>query len=60
LTKAGVVESTDGGSTWSKPLAIPRGLRGVGGLTWLEYDPVHDVLYLMRMGTDLYRLSRGE
>jgi photosystem II stability/assembly factor-like uncharacterized protein len=60
VTKAGVVESTDGGSIWSKPLAIPRGLRGVAGLTWLEYDPRHDVLYLMRMGTDLYRLSRGE
>jgi hypothetical protein len=59
LTKAGVVESTDGGATWSEPLPPPRGLRGVGGLSWLEYDPTSDVLYLMRMGRDLYRLDRG-
>ncbi len=61
LAKAGVLESTDGGATWSKPLATPKDMRGgVGGLTWLEYDPTHNVLYLMRMGTDLYRLSRGQ
>ncbi len=59
LTKAGIIESSDGGSTWSTPLATPANLRGVDNLTWLEYDPVHDILYLMRMGTDLYRLSRG-
>jgi photosystem II stability/assembly factor-like uncharacterized protein len=60
LAKAGVVESTDGGATWSKPVAIPQGMKGVGGLTWLDFDPQHDILYLMRMGTDLYRLSRGK
>jgi hypothetical protein len=60
LTKGGVIESTDGGSAWSKPIPIPSNLRGVGSLTWLEFDPVHDVVYLMRMGTDLYRLSRGQ
>lgn len=60
LTKAGVVESTDGGSTWSKPLAPPREMKGVGGLSWLEYDPGNDVLYLMKMGSDLYRLARRE
>jgi hypothetical protein len=27
-------------------------------LTWLDYDPVGDALYVMKMGTDLYRLSR--
>ena len=59
LTKAGVVESTDGGATWSKPLAPPKGLKGTGGLSWLEYDPKADVLYLMKMGSDLYRLDRG-
>jgi photosystem II stability/assembly factor-like uncharacterized protein len=58
LTKAGVVESTDGGATWSRPLAPPKGMKGVGGLSWLEYDPRHDVLYLMKMGSDLYRLDR--
>jgi photosystem II stability/assembly factor-like uncharacterized protein len=60
LTKAGVAESTDGGATWSKPLAPPAGMKGIGGLSWLEYDPTNDVLYLMKMGSDLYRLARGK
>jgi photosystem II stability/assembly factor-like uncharacterized protein len=59
LTKAGVVESTDGGASWSKPVAPPAAMKGVSGLAWLEYDPAHDVLYLMKMGSDLYRLRRG-
>lgn len=59
LTAAGVVESTDGGATWSKPVAPPKGLKGTAGLTWLEYDPKGDVLYLMKMGSDLFKLSRG-
>ena len=58
LTKAGVVESTDGGATWSKPLAPPKEMKGIGGLSWLEYDPKNDMLYLMKMGSDLYRLAR--
>jgi hypothetical protein len=60
LTKAGVVESTDGGATWSRPLAPPQAMKGIGGLSWLEYDPQSDVLYLMKMGSDLYRLTRGK
>jgi hypothetical protein len=60
LTKAGVVESTDGGATWSRPLAPPQAMKGIGGLSWLEYDPQSDVLYLMKMGSDLYRLARGK
>jgi photosystem II stability/assembly factor-like uncharacterized protein len=59
LTRAGVVESSDGGATWSKPLAPPPGMKGIGGLSWLEYDSKQDVLYLMKMGSDLYRLARG-
>jgi hypothetical protein len=35
-------------------------MKGLGGLTWLEYDPAHDVLYLMKMGSDLYRLARRD
>jgi photosystem II stability/assembly factor-like uncharacterized protein len=58
LTRAGVVESTDGGATWSRPLAPPREMKGVGGLSWLEYDLRNNVLYLMKMGSDLYRLAR--
>ena len=55
LTKAGVVESTDGGATWSKPLPPPQEMHGIGGLSWLEYDPQHETLYLMKMGSDLFR-----
>ena len=60
LTKAGVVESSDGGMTWSKPLPLPKEMKGIGGLSWLEYDPKHDVLFLMKMGSDLYRLARKQ
>ena len=60
LTKAGTVESTDGGANWSSPLAPPKEMKGIGGLSWLEFDPQHDTLYLMKMGSDLYRLSRAK
>jgi hypothetical protein len=58
LTAAGVVESKDGGATWSKPLPPPKALGGLSALTWLEYDPAADALYLMKMGSELYRLDR--
>jgi hypothetical protein len=58
LTNMGVVESTDGGATWSKPLPPPKGLGGLSTLTWLDYDPAADALYLMKMGSELYRLGR--
>ncbi len=57
LTGAGIVESTDGGASWSKPGRLPNGVRGA--LTWIEYDPRNDLLYAMSMGTELYQLSRG-
>jgi hypothetical protein len=60
LTKAGPVESTDGGVSWSRPVPPPQAMKGIGGLSWLEYSPTHDTLYLMKMGSDLYRLSRVE
>lgn len=60
LTKDGVIESTDAGATWSKPIPPPKDLKGIGGLTWLAYDPKNDVLYLMKMGTDLFKLERGK
>jgi photosystem II stability/assembly factor-like uncharacterized protein len=59
LTGAGVIESRDGGVSWAKPMAAPKDLKGVGGLTWLAYDPKNDVLYLMKMGSDLFKLARG-
>ncbi len=59
LTGAGVVESTDGGASWGKPVAIPKELKGVSPLTWLDYDPVNDVLYVMKMTSELYKLPRS-
>jgi hypothetical protein len=59
LTQAGIVESTDGGAAWGKPIAVPPALKQ-GGHTWLEYDPKCDALYMMRMTSDLYKLSRGK
>jgi photosystem II stability/assembly factor-like uncharacterized protein len=58
LTGAGIVESTDGGATWSKPIAPPKDLKGIGPLTWIEYDPKNDVLYIAKMGTQLFRMAR--
>lgn len=60
LTGGGIVESTDGGATWGKAIAPPRAMGGVSTLSWMEYDPVHDILYVMKMGSDLYRLERGK
>ena len=58
LTNAGIAESHDGGASWAKPLALPKELKGVGALSWMEYDPVHDVLYTMKMRSPLYKLER--
>jgi RNA polymerase sigma factor (sigma-70 family) len=58
LTKTGIVESTDGGASWSEPIAPPRELKGISALTWIEYDPPRDVLYLLKKGSDLYKLER--
>ena len=60
LTTGGVIESTDGGATWTKPVAVPKELKGVNTLTWLDYDPKNDLLYVMKMGTDLYKLPRAK
>jgi photosystem II stability/assembly factor-like uncharacterized protein len=58
LTRTGILESTDGGATWGKPVPLPKELKGSSPLTWLDYDPKADMLYVMRMGSDLYRLVR--
>lgn len=58
LTGAGIVESTDAGKNWSKPIPLPRELKGVSALTWLEYDPKNEVLYVMKMSSELYKMSR--
>ena len=59
LTGAGIVASTDGGASWSQPVALPRELKGVSPLTWIEYDPRNDILYTMKMTSELYRMIRG-
>ena len=58
LTKMGIVETTDGGATWAKPIMLPKELNGTSPLTWLDYDPKGDIVYVMKMGSDLYRLAR--
>lgn len=59
LTGAGILESTDGGKSWGKAGPVPREMKGVStNLRWLEYDPIHDTLYVMGMGTELYQWKR--
>ena len=60
LTGGGIAESSDGGMSWAKPIALPKEMGGVNALSWMEYDPVHDALYVMKMGTDLFRLDRAK
>jgi photosystem II stability/assembly factor-like uncharacterized protein len=58
LTGGGVVETTDGGSTWSKAIPIPAAMKDVSPLTWMAYDPTNDVLYVMKMTSELYKLTK--
>jgi hypothetical protein len=59
LTREGIRASSDGGATWSKPIALPPDLKNVSPLTWIEYDPQHELLYAMKMGSELYQLAGG-
>jgi photosystem II stability/assembly factor-like uncharacterized protein len=58
LTGNGIVESRDGGATWLPAIPLPKALGGVSSLTWLDYDPAGDALYLMKMNSELFRLKR--
>lgn len=58
LTGKGIVESADGGATWSAPHSIPKELKGVSPLTWLDYEPKSDALYVMKMTSELYVWNR--
>jgi photosystem II stability/assembly factor-like uncharacterized protein len=60
LTKDGIVESTDAGATWSKPIALPAEMKGQSPLSWIEYDPKNDVLYVMKMTSELFKMTRGK
>jgi hypothetical protein len=59
LTRSGILESTDDGATWSRPIPLPRDFQ-ISKQTWVEYDAKHDVLYLIKKGGDLYKLARGK
>jgi photosystem II stability/assembly factor-like uncharacterized protein len=58
LAQNGILESTDGGVTWAKPIAVPKEMKSVANLAWMEYDPTRDNLYVMKMGSELYRWQR--
>jgi hypothetical protein len=55
VTEKGVLETTDGGANWAKPIPLPKAVKA--GKAWLSYDPGHATLYVMQMDSDLYRLS---
>ncbi|MEX2186474.1 MAG: hypothetical protein WD875_06760 [Pirellulales bacterium] len=60
LTTRGIVESRDGGASWSEPTALPKGVQSNSPLTWIAYDAGRDVVYLAQMGAPMFRLKRGE
>ena len=35
-------------------------MKSVANLSWMEFDPVHDTLYVMKMGSELYRWQRKQ
>jgi photosystem II stability/assembly factor-like uncharacterized protein len=57
LTPSGVVMSTDGGEKWSAPLVPPKEMKGLGPLSWIAFDTRNNIIYLMKMGSDLYRIK---
>lgn len=58
LTPKGIIETTNAGANWSRPLPLPKEMKGWSPLSWLDYDPANDVLYVMKMGSELYRKKR--
>ena len=58
LTSGGIRESTDGGATWLPAITLPAGLKGASSLSWIEYDSLHDTVYVMKMGSELYQWKR--
>jgi hypothetical protein len=58
LTGAGIIETADGGSSWSKAIPMPKEMKGVSPLTWIDYDSRNDILYTMKMTSELYQLRR--
>ena len=46
-----------GGQARGIPLALPKGVNAAGSLTWIAFDPVHELLYAMQMASDLYQMK---
>ena len=57
LAETSIKESRDGGATWLQPISLPKGFV-ITSSTWVEYDAQNDVVYLMKPGSDLYKLAR--
>src|SRR5262245_23421232 len=57
LAETSLKESRDGGASWLKPIPLPAGFVTTSS-TWVEYDASNDVVYLMKPGSDLYKLAR--
>ncbi|NBY02256.1 MAG: hypothetical protein EBQ87_09805 [Planctomycetes bacterium] len=58
LGKNGILESVDEGKTWNTAIQLPAELKGWSSLTWLDYDPINDIIYVMKMGSELFRMKR--
>jgi photosystem II stability/assembly factor-like uncharacterized protein len=59
LTAAHIRESKDGGATWQAPIPLPASIKNANHLAWVEYDAGRDIVYVMKMGSELYRWTRG-
>jgi|GEM_PF-6661009 len=57
LAETSIKESRDGGATWLKSISAPKGFV-MTSCTWVDYDATNDVVYLMKPGSDLYKLAR--
>lgn len=57
-TKTNILETSDDGKTWSAPIALPPTFNQWSGMSWLDYDPQGDVLYAVKMSSELYRWKR--
>ncbi|MCI0357272.1 MAG: hypothetical protein L0211_02150 [Planctomycetaceae bacterium] len=57
LADTSLKESRDGGATWLAPIPLPKGFT-LTSQTWVEYDAKNDIVYLMKPGSDLYKLAR--
>lgn len=58
LTKTGISESFDEGKSWGKTIPLPKDLKGWSPLTCLDYDPINDIFYVLKTGSELFRLQR--